>query len=118
VRAEGFGRPVDFDLGAWWKASGAAFDRAMLRSSFTVRLSPKGVAHLPSLMPSAVIPEVLAAAPPPDADGWVTVTIPVERDDIGVSQLLALAGDVEIVAPRSARGQLAAAGMAMAAQNA
>jgi predicted DNA-binding transcriptional regulator YafY len=115
VRSETFERPVDFDLGAWWRASGAAFDRAMLRSSFTVRLSPTGVAHLPGVMPSAVIPEVLAAAGPPAEDGWITVTIPVERDDIGAHQLLALAGEVEVLSPPGARERLAAAGQAMAA---
>ena len=97
--------------------SGAAFDRAMLRSSFTVRLSPLGVDRLRHVMPNDAIREAVAAAGAPADDGWITATIPVESDHIGAAQLLGLAGEVEVVEPRAVRERLAAWGRALTAQN-
>ena len=39
----------------------------------------------------------------PDADGWTTVALPVEHDDVAARQLLPHAGDVEVVSPASLR---------------
>ena len=40
---------------------------------------------------------------PPDADGWTTVDLPVEHDDVAARELLPHAGDVEVVSPSSLR---------------
>jgi predicted DNA-binding transcriptional regulator YafY len=117
LRPEEFDRPEGFDLAAWWQQAGEAFDRSMLHSSLTVRLSRRGVERLPRVMPSGAVTGALAAAGPPDVDGWVTVEVPVESDAIGGSQLLALAGEVEVLSPVSVRQSLAAAGAALARAN-
>jgi len=40
------------------------------------------------------------------ADGWTTVELPVEHDDMAARRLLPNAGDVEVVSPQSLRQEL------------
>jgi len=117
TRDESFERPPGFDLAMWWRASSAAFDRAILRSSVTLRLSPRGRRELPHALLSEAVHDALAAASAPDDEGWVTVEVPVESDEIAQHQLLGLGSNVEVLAPISVRRALAAAAMEMATRN-
>lgn len=43
---------------------------------------------------------------PPDADGWLSVTIPIESIDRAASGLIALGADAEVVEPSELRERL------------
>lgn len=97
-------RPESFDLAAWWSASTAEFDRALLRYPCRVRLSPRALRRL-----SSVVGEEAAKVTPSDPDerGWVTVDLMLEAEDVATDQLLTLAPGVEVLAPTSLREALA-----------
>jgi predicted DNA-binding transcriptional regulator YafY len=99
--AEHFERPADFRLGAWWATHLADFDERRLSRVAVVRLSPALVRRLPDLSAAALREAVVGVAP--DADGWTTVDLPVEHDEVAARQLLPHAGDLEVVSPASLR---------------
>lgn len=107
-------RPGNFDLGAWWTASVAEFDRALLRFRCRVRLSPAAWRRLPRV----VGVEAARVEPgPPDGDGWVTVDLLLEAEDVALDQLTALGGGVEVLEPQSLRESLRAVGEAITRRN-
>ena len=112
VRDERAERPDGFVLADWWAQSFVEFDRAIRRSEVTVRVSDRGLALLPR---AVTLPSI--DAPEPDADGWYTLTVPVESDHVASHQLLSLAGHVEVLDPPAVRAALAEAGAALAATN-
>lgn len=113
-----FERPAGFELAAWWSRASAAFDRTLLRYPCTIRLSPAAFRLLPHAIPSDAIREMLAAAEPPDDEGWRTVALRLEGEDVAAHQLTALGAGVEVVAPQALRTRLHAVGRAMAERNA
>ncbi|WP_406264144.1 WYL domain-containing protein [Actinacidiphila glaucinigra] len=110
-----FGRDPDFDLPAFWEARAAEFARSMLRDEVVLRLTPDGALRLPYVTDRTAAREALAAAAPPDARGRVTVTLPVEGQDVAYEQLLSLGPDAEVLGPDALRERLAGAVRAMAA---
>ncbi|THA56713.1 WYL domain-containing protein [Streptomyces sp. A0958] len=104
-----FVRDQDFDLPAFWAERSAAFARSLLRTEVTVRLSETAVRLLPRTVDRAAAQEALDAAGPPDADGWVTVTLPVESLDVAHGQLLGLGPELEVVEPAALRTRFATA---------
>jgi predicted DNA-binding transcriptional regulator YafY len=115
---ERFARPGGFDLAAFWSASSAAFDRTILRDRVRVRLSPGAQRALPRHTDKTAAEEALAAAGPPDAEGWVEVDLAVEAEDVAFGQLIGLAPDVEVLAPASLRALFAAVGERLVARHA
>ena len=107
-------RPDNFDLGAWWTASVAEFDRALLRFRCRVRLSPASWRRLPRV----VGVEAARVEPgPPDDAGWVTVDLSLEAEDVALDQLTVLGRGVEVLQPHSLRESLRAVGDAIARRN-
>jgi predicted DNA-binding transcriptional regulator YafY len=102
--AERFERPDDFRLGAWWATHLADFDKRRLSRVAVVRLSPALVRRLPDLSDATLRDAVVGVAP--DADGWTTVDLPIEHDEVAARQLLPHAGDLEVVSPASLRDLL------------
>ncbi|CAM3001321.1 YafY family protein [Prescottella defluvii] len=98
-------RPDDFDLAAWWAASMAEFDRALLRYSCRVRLSPYAWRRLPD-----VVGAEAARVEPSEADeqGWVTVDLMLEAEEVALDQLTGLGAGVEVLGPVSLRAGLRA----------
>lgn len=96
-------RPEAFDLAGWWAESTAAFDRALLRFPCRVRLSPYAWRRLPS-----VVGEEAAKVPPsaPDGDGWVTVELRLEAEEVALDQFLAFGPGIEVLEPPSLRSAL------------
>lgn len=111
-------RPLTFDLAEWWAGSSAQFNAAILRERVHLRLSPSAQRLLPHITDNAAATAALAAAPPSDADGWTTVELHVESENVALDQLLALGAGVEVLAPGSLRQALAETGRAIACQNA
>ncbi|KOV98337.1 transcriptional regulator [Streptomyces sp. NRRL B-1140] len=103
---ERFERDSDFDLPAFWEERAAQFARSLLRVRVVVRLSPEGVRALPYALDSGSR-EALADADAPDADGWVTVALPVESEEVAHTQLAALGPEVEVLAPEGLRERFA-----------
>lgn len=118
VRAETFVRPERFDLAAWWAESSAAFDRSLLTYPCRVRLSPGAQKLLPHLVPHDAVRRMLDDATPPDADGWRTVDLLLESEDVGIAQLSGLGDGVEVLDPPALRHRLYTVGTRMAALNA
>ncbi|WP_405971613.1 WYL domain-containing protein [Streptomyces sp. NBC_00988] len=104
--AERFVRDPDFELPAFWDERAEQFARSILRAEVVVRLSADGARRLPYAVDPAAAREALEAAGTPDADdGWVTVTLPVESEEVAHSQLAGLGPDVEVLAPKSLRAR-------------
>ncbi|WP_257450142.1 helix-turn-helix transcriptional regulator [Archangium lipolyticum] len=118
VRPETFVRPEDFDLAAWWARSSAEFDRSLLTWPCRVRLSPRAYKRLPHLVPHDAVRRMLDDAGPPDADGWRTVDLQLESEDVAVDQLTGLGDGVEVIEPLALRHRLHTVGTRMAALNA
>ncbi|MFF4797383.1 helix-turn-helix transcriptional regulator [Streptomyces sp. NPDC001351] len=107
VCAERFTRDEEFGLPAFWTEQAEQFARSILRAEVVVRLSADGVRRLPYAVDPASAREALAAAGPPDEDGWLTVTLPVESEQVAHGQLTGLGPEVEVLAPESLRGRFA-----------
>lgn len=103
---ERFERDPEFDLADHWATAAREFTRAMLRERAVVRLSPVAVENLAVLLEPTVAADALATAGAPDADGWVTVTLPVETWDIGYLELLRLGPEAEVLDPPDLRARL------------
>ncbi|MER7842316.1 WYL domain-containing protein [Kitasatospora sp. NPDC096077] len=106
---ERFERDPDFDLAGYWDAAAVEFTRTMLRERAVVRLSPLAVERLAVLLEPTAAADALATAGPPDAEGWVTVTLPVESWEIGYFELLRLGPEAEVLRPPALRARLAEA---------
>ncbi|MEX0173843.1 helix-turn-helix transcriptional regulator [Streptomyces sp. LMG1-1-1.1] len=111
---ERFARDEDFDLAAFWAERSADFARSLLRAEVVVRLSASGARRLPHVTDRAAAEQALAAATP-DADGRVTVTLPVESEEVAFSQLLTLGPEAEVLAPASLRERCGEAARGLAA---
>ncbi|MFD4880507.1 helix-turn-helix transcriptional regulator [Streptomyces sp. NPDC058420] len=105
---ERFVRDEGFDLPAFWEERAEQFARSILRAEVVVRLSADGARRLPYAVDPAAAREALKAADaPPNDDGWVTVTLPVESEEVARSQLAELGPEVEVLAPESLRARFA-----------
>jgi predicted DNA-binding transcriptional regulator YafY len=109
VHDERFDRDPGFDLAALWAARSAEFNRSLLTTRVTVRLSPAGHRALRALADPAALPEALASAGEPDAEGRITVILPVESLEVAYHQLLGYGPEAEVLEPVELRTRLAAA---------
>ncbi|MFJ8136167.1 helix-turn-helix transcriptional regulator [Streptomyces sp. NPDC096013] len=105
---ERFVRDEGFDLPAFWDERAEQFARSILRAEVVVRLSADGARRLPYAVDPAAAREALKAADAPRGDdSWVTVTLPVESEEVAHSQLAELGPEVEVLAPASLRARFA-----------
>ncbi|QKW24662.1 WYL domain-containing protein [Kitasatospora sp. NA04385] len=102
-----FTRDPSFDLAAYWQEHSARFARSLLRAAVTVRLTPEGVRRLPRVTDRATAERALAAAPPPDRAGRVTLELAVESEEIAFAELGSLGADAEVLAPSALRTRFA-----------
>ena len=91
------------------------FARSVLRSEAVVRLSPEGVRLLPYALDPTSAKEGLASSGTPDGRGWVTLTLPVESEEVARIQLRGLGPEVEVLAPEALRKRCAEDAAAAAA---
>jgi predicted DNA-binding transcriptional regulator YafY len=105
--AERFRRDEGFDLPAFWRERAEEFARSVLRSEVVVRLSPDGVRRLPYVLDPASAKEGLGTSGAPDGRGWVTLSLPVESEEVAHAQLRGLGPEVEVLAPASLRERCA-----------
>ncbi|MFE9369712.1 helix-turn-helix transcriptional regulator [Streptomyces sp. NPDC006711] len=112
---QAFERDASFDLAAHWEERSAAFARALLRTTVTVRLTSHGLRRLPAAVDRAAIEDALASAGAPDSAGLVTLTVRAESEDVAFGQLAPLGADVEVLAPASLRARFRERAVALAA---
>ncbi|MDP1749628.1 MAG: YafY family protein [Reyranella sp.] len=103
-----FERPKDFDLVRFWTTSTRAYEIGVYRADAVLRLSPQGLERLDALG-TAVQQAARESAGPPEKDGWVRVTIPIESIDQAAVDLLRLGSDAEVLKPVALRRRLAKA---------
>ncbi|MEV0324451.1 helix-turn-helix transcriptional regulator [Streptomyces sp. NPDC050658] len=116
VGEDRFVRDEEFDLPGFWDERAAQFARAILRSEVVLRLSEAGLRQLPYATDSASVQEALQSAGEPDAEGWVTLTLPVENETVAYTQLMSLGPEVEVLEPPTLRQRFAEASREMAAR--
>lgn len=104
---ERFERDGGFDLPGFWQERAEQFARSILRAEVVVRLSEEGVRRLVHAVGPVPAREALASAGAPDERGWVTVTVPVESEQVAHTQLTALGPEVEVLAPKALRERFA-----------
>ncbi|MGY0486950.1 helix-turn-helix transcriptional regulator [Streptomyces sp. WG-D5] len=102
-----------FDLPAFWEERAEQFARALLRAEVVLRLTPAGIRQLPYATDAASAREALESAGAADAEGRVTVTLPVESEGVAYTQLMGLGPEVEVVAPEALRQRFAQAARRM-----
>ncbi len=106
VTSERFARPKDFDLAAFWTKASRAYEIGLYRGMARLRLSPRGVLLLDQLG-SPIAQKVAEAAGPADAEGWVSVTVPVERADWTARDLIRFGAEIEVLEPIELRARIA-----------
>ena len=110
VREETFDEPAGFDLPAWWTRQTREFEARLRPGVAKLRASPLGLRRLRLL--GAFAAEAVAAAGPPDADGWCAVDLPLETVDAAAPMLLGIGPEIDVFEPealRTAIGSLARA---------
>ncbi len=95
-------RPTDFDLLAFWQEWCTAAEENRPVYPVSARVSPDFVSWLPYYFGEA-IGEEIARAGPPDADGWVIVTLPFESLEGARDRILSFGRAVEVLAPVALR---------------
>jgi predicted DNA-binding transcriptional regulator YafY len=109
-----FERPAGFDLPAHWSASLARFEAELRPGSATLRASPVGLKRLAEL--GAYAAKAVAAADPPEADGWSRLAFPVEAAERAALTLLGIGPEVEVLEPAELREAVRALAAAIAAR--
>jgi predicted DNA-binding transcriptional regulator YafY len=99
---DGFDRPADFDLAKFWNAWCAEYERNRPQYPVKVRIAPNLIPLLPLYFGDR-IRDQLAGAGPPDAEGWLTVTLQFERLETARARLLGFGRAVEVVEPEALR---------------
>lgn len=102
VTDQKFEWPETFDLAAYWNQSTARLESELYRDTAVLRLSPSGLEMLWHNSP-AFARERFSCLGVPDLDGWQVVELPVPPAQGAVSEILRLAGEVEVLEPESLR---------------
>ena len=107
-------RPRAFDLAAYWAEATQRFEEGVYRDFATLRASAAGLKRLQTFSP-VVAQAVQRTTTAPDAEGWATVTVPIESIDHAAREMLKLGTDAEVLEPADLRSRLAHAARAMLA---
>jgi predicted DNA-binding transcriptional regulator YafY len=102
ILEETFARPPGFDLAGFWKDWCAEFEDSRIRYMVTVRVAPQLAQLLPYYF-GDTIHALLAQVPPPDADGWITLTLPFESETAARARILGFGRATEVLEPEALR---------------
>jgi predicted DNA-binding transcriptional regulator YafY len=114
VLDEGFQRPAGFDLATFWSACLADFDARRHVDTATVRISPNLRERLVDAVEPSIHRAVEDTASAPDADGWVTAVVPIEKPDHAHRLFLGFGADLEVLAPATLRDRITESVLALA----
>ncbi|MEJ2858102.1 MULTISPECIES: helix-turn-helix transcriptional regulator [unclassified Saccharothrix] len=102
---EGFDRPEDFDLAAFWAEWSRKFEERMYPERVTVRVTEQGLRSARILLSLAAAKALEGVEPQGE---WTTVEIPTESLDHALVDLLRLGPEAEVVAPPELRERVKA----------
>jgi predicted DNA-binding transcriptional regulator YafY len=103
---EGFDRPADFVLRAFWAQWSAEFEMSLWRYPVTLRVAPDAVPILTHVLGDWV-QALVKQADPPDTEGWITLSLLFEGLPEARSRLLGLGTMIEVLEPQELRDSLA-----------
>lgn len=102
---ESFIRPADLDLAAFWRDWCAEFEQNRPYYPVLARVSPALTPYLSQFFGDD-IRQAVAEAGPPDAEGWITLTLPFETLPAARDRLLGFGRAVEVLKPLALRESL------------
>jgi predicted DNA-binding transcriptional regulator YafY len=114
---ERFTRPNEFDLGAYWTESSAAYEREIPRLTMRIRVAPDRVHGLGDFIGGGAAARA-RVLDEPDPEGWTRLEVKVDWPEEAPGKLLGLGADVEILDPPDARETLIALASGALARNA
>lgn len=114
VLEDRFDRPENFDLAAHWSESSDAFIQSLTRTDVVARVRADALEGLRYALDPHAAEQARASAGAADAEGWVTVTIPVDHVEHAHHDLLRLGHTIEVLAPPEVRQRMAVAAAGMA----
>ena len=101
----------------FWTKSSRAYEVGLYRDKAILRASPRALRRLERLG-ATVADAARESAQPPDKDGWMQITMPIESIEQAAIDLLHLGTEAEVLKPRALRRRLAATAREMARMNA
>ncbi|HSZ43661.1 MAG TPA: WYL domain-containing protein [Trebonia sp.] len=107
VLAEPAVRDEEFDLAAFWARWSADFETSRPSCAVRVRASPVALDVFPEIFGDGAH-AILAAAGPPDRDGFREVTLTFEHELAAAHRLAGFGGHVEVLSPASVRADVIA----------
>jgi predicted DNA-binding transcriptional regulator YafY len=107
-------RPDGFDLAEFWQEWTQRYERSVYTASATVRMRSSALEFMAFVFPPEMSRVARESASPPDADGWVITTVPIESLKDGQVQLLKLGADAEVLDPPELRAKLVEAARGLA----
>jgi predicted DNA-binding transcriptional regulator YafY len=110
---EPFTRPANFHLADFWRPWSERFQASLYHGEATVRFSTRAQ-QLLFLLGPYVHRAASERADPPDAEGWIRTTFPIESLNHAEVDLLRFGPDAEVLGPPELRERLAAAAEALA----
>jgi predicted DNA-binding transcriptional regulator YafY len=99
-----FERPAGFELGSFWSMATERFESELRQGEAVLRASPVGLKRLARLGSYAA--RAVQAAGAVERDGWVRLTLPVERPEQAALDLLAIGPEIEVIDPPALRAAL------------
>ena len=107
-------RPAGFDLAAWWQEWTDRYERSVYTATATVRMTEAALTRMAFVFPPEMSRVARKSAGPPDADGWLVTTVPIESVQHGHIELLKLGAEAEVLAPDELRDRFAATARGLA----
>ena len=107
-------RPADFELPSYWSGWVEQFHQRLYPDRATIRLSARGMRLLPYFLDGHRTAMVRRTATEPDADGWVTATLPLEQVGQAALELLHFGTELLILSPPALRDEIATLAAAVA----
>jgi predicted DNA-binding transcriptional regulator YafY len=114
VLEETFIRPKSFDLPAYWAEAKDQFERDIYVGTAQVRATARGITRLKAIS-QTVKDAIDAVEMVHDADGWATLTIPIEEISWATREMTKAGCEVEVLAPPELREAVADVARKMAA---
>jgi predicted DNA-binding transcriptional regulator YafY len=102
VMPETFERPASFNLAAFWRDWCAQVEENRPHYPVTVRVAPDLTPWLPYFFGDPIRDQI-AGAGPPDAEGWITLTLSFETMEDARERILGFGRAMEVLSPQALR---------------